>query len=175
MRRGMMGAMRYRPLLIALWVALAPPLAVAVGGGDGLAVTLHVSDPAGLVEDCAATTTVERTLAIAPDAPLADRLDAALRALFAGPTDAERAAGLDDPYAQLFMEPEPLPAYYLGVTVSDGLAVVDFAEPGFSYLNSEACRQAVLKGPIVRTLLAFDGVTEVAFAIEGEVVTEWGA
>lgn len=175
----MMGAMRRRPLSrrplpFALGAALA--LSWSAGaGGDGSGATLHVTDRAGLAADCAATRTVERTLAVAADAPLADRLDAALRALFAGVTDEERAAGLDDAYDQRFMELEPLPAYYLGVMVVDGLAIVDFAEPGFSYLNSEACRQAVLKTPIVRTLLAFPGVTAVAFAIEGVVVTEWGA
>jgi hypothetical protein len=166
-----------RPLLLTALTAVLLSLAAAAsrGGDPSVNATLHFSDSAGIAEDCAATRAVERPLDIEADAPLEERLDVALRTLFAGVSAEERAAGLSDPFAQLFMEPEPLPAYYLGVTVAEGVAVVDFAAPGLSYLNSEACRQAVIKTPIERTLLAFDGIEAVAFAIDGEIVTEWGA
>jgi hypothetical protein len=167
-----------RPLLLKALVAVALlslPWAPARGGDPSANAILHFTDSAGLAEDCAATRAVERSLDIEADAPLEARLDAALRALFAGVSAEERVAGLSDPYDRLFMEPEPLPAYYLGVRVVEGVAVVDFAEPGLSYLNSEACRQAVIKTPIVRTLLAFAEIGRVAFAIGGEIVTEWGA
>ena len=43
------------------------------------------------------------------------------------------------------------------------------------YLNNAACAQAVVKAPIVMTLLAFDEIESVQWEIDGEVVTEWDA
>jgi hypothetical protein len=167
------------PKLITVLVPLALLALLGAGRLEGTApvstVTLHFTDDAGIAEDCSATRGVERLLGTAAAEPLETRLDAALQLLFAGVSDDERSVGLSDPYGLLFMEPEPLPAYYRGVTVSAGVAVVDFAPPGLTYLNSEACRQAVLKMPIVRTLLGFDGVDRVEFSIEGEIVTEFDA
>jgi spore germination protein GerM len=140
-----------------------------------LSVQVHFIDtrnPASQT-DCGVTRAVNRTIPYT----LATA-DASLRQLFSGPTEAERAEGLIstfEPSANSQPATAPLGDYYLGVTIEDGVAVVNFSETALGYLNSPACMQASVKAPISDTLRQFPSVSSVEYAINGEIFTEWDA
>ncbi len=108
---------------------------------------------------CAASAKVNRTIPM--DASLAD---ASLNELLKGPTAKEKAGNLEDLF---HMENElPLAASYIGVTLKDGVATVNFKESGLRYLNSPACMQASIKSSIENTLKQFAPIKTVEYAID---------
>jgi spore germination protein GerM len=117
---------------------------------------------------CAASTKVTRTIAKTQSVA-----DAALKELFKGPTASEKNRGLEDLF---HMENESaLSSSYIGVTVNNGVAVVNFKEAGLRYLSSPACMQASIKSSIENTLKQFSTIKKVEYAINGEIYTEWDA
>jgi hypothetical protein len=102
--------------------------------------------------------------------------DAVLRALFAGPTAGERAAGLADPFTHpLAGAPDaPLAASYRGVEVRGRTAYVSFQGAAMAYLNAAICAQAEVKASIEKTLRA-RGIDDVRYVVDGVEVTEWDA
>lgn len=92
--------------------------------------------------------------------------DAAMKQLFAGPTDAEKAKG---------MEGIPLVGkYYLGVSIKKRVAIVNF-RPGAEehLLNAPLCMQDVRLSMIENTLKQFSAIKSVQYAINGKVIKEW--
>ncbi len=97
-------------------------------------------------------------------------MDAALRQLFAGPADAEKKEG-----ARTTDDLLHLGSLYLGMSVDGTTATVNFRKDALPILNSAAARQMMVKSPIRATLLQFPGITDVQYAIDGRVFTEWDA
>ncbi|HVW67255.1 MAG TPA: GerMN domain-containing protein [Candidatus Peribacteraceae bacterium] len=96
--------------------------------------------------------------------------DAALRALFAGPTADEQKRG-----ALGSADLQALGPLYIGVTVQNGTAVVNFHKDALKILNSAAARQMMVKSPIAETLKQFPTVTSIDYAIDGVIFNEWDA
>jgi hypothetical protein len=102
-------------------------------------------------------------------APTKRTADAALRLLFAGPNVSEQAKGMEGP--------GPLGEYYRGVSIKDGVAVVNFRPGAEKYLHvsGPACGQERVLTPIVKTLKRLSTITSVDFAINGKIIEEWDA
>ena len=112
--------------------------------------------------------------------------DAALRALFAGPTEEEMQQG-----ARTSEDLKQLGEYYLGINIHteypdpfspptsgrmiENVAIVNFRSEALSILNSAAARQFMAKSAIEETLRHFPTITHVLYAIDGEVFYEWDA
>ena len=99
-----------------------------------------------------------------------DPLDDALRQLFAGPTEEERSRG-----ARMSTDLRRLADFYIGVSKEGSAAIVNFRPEALGILNSAAARQFMVKSPIRATLEAFPEITEVRYAIDGEIFEEWDA
>lgn len=101
--------------------------------------------------DCSATyavtRTVPKTLAVA---------DASLKALF----------------SENLTKLQP---HYLGVSISNSIATVNFKPAAMAYLDGPICMQRSFKTPIEKTLLQFPTIKEVNYSIDGQVVREWSA
>jgi spore germination protein GerM len=97
------------------------------------------------------------------------RLDAALRGLIAGPTDAERNAG----YISLFSEQTALAM--LSVEIGpDGVAVVDFADLRVVMNNaSTSSGSQILLAQLEATVFQIEEVTAVEYRIHGSCDTFW--
>lgn len=93
-----------------------------------------------------------------------------LKQLFAGPTPDEKKKG-----ALGSADMQALGSFYLGASVEKGIATVNFKKEALTILNSAAARQMMAKAPIEETLKKLSSVTEVKYAIEGQVFTEWDA
>lgn len=65
--------------------------------------------------------------------------------------------------------------HYNGVTIKNGVAIVDFDQPALGRLNSAACMQAMTKTPIEKTLKEFPTIKSVEYSIDGKIHTEWDA
>jgi hypothetical protein len=102
-----------------------------------------------------------------------------LRLLFQGVTPEEKKAGLTSSFAGLTDSQsnpvEPLLNYYQGVTITDGVATVQFSRPALAYLNAAACLQATVKAPIEDTLLQFPTVKSIQYSIDGKIFDQWDA
>lgn len=113
---------------------------------------------------CGAGEFVERR--IPPTKRLAD---AALRLLFAGPTAEEKAKGMESL--------EKLGAFYIGVSIRRGVAVVNF-RPGAEehlYTGGPICMQEQALTPIEKTLTKLGTIKKVGYAINGKLIEEWDA
>jgi len=98
--------------------------------------------------------------------------------LFEGPNRYEK----DDGLISTFEPPSSLPAniksladYFNGISIVDGVAIVDFKEKALLYLNSTACTQESIKRPIENTLKQFPEIEQVEYSINGEVFRDWDA
>ncbi len=108
--------------------------------------------------------------------------DAALKALFAGPTPKEYSAG-----ARTSADVSSLADDYRGVTIHamyadplggeilQNVAIVDFGEDAFDVLNGAAARQFMAKSAIEATLKEFPTIQHVLYSKDGEVWTMWDA
>lgn len=65
--------------------------------------------------------------------------------------------------------------YYNGVTIKNGVAIVDFDKAALSRLNSAACMQTMTKAPIEKTLKQFPTIKSVEYSIDGKVFDQWDA
>jgi len=97
-------------------------------------------------------------------------MDTALTLLFAGPTKAEKVEG-----ALISDDLQALAPLYLGVWQEGATIVVNFDAEALTVLNSAAARQFMAKEPMRQTLLQFEGIEDVEYAINGEIFTEWDA
>jgi spore germination protein GerM len=95
--------------------------------------------------------------------------DAALRQLFAGPTEAEKAKGMEGIAS--------LGKYYRGVSIRKGVATVNFRPGAEEHLrvNGPLCMQDQVLVQIVNTLKQFGTIKSVEYAINGKVIKEWDA
>ena len=140
---------------------------LALSGGT-MPVTLYFTNRAVLeVSDCSAvlptTRVIPKTSAVA---------DAALRELFGGVTERERAQGLTSSF-DVFER--TLLSSYKGISIAYGVATVKFDAAAMAYLNGAACMQMSVKAPMERTLLQFPSIKKVQYSVDGEIVTEWDA
>ncbi|MDH3500432.1 MAG: GerMN domain-containing protein, partial [Acidimicrobiia bacterium] len=108
------------------------------------------------VEDASFAVPVKR-VAESPNTVAAD----AIKALIAGPTDAEQAAGL---YTAIPTETLPL-----GVTIADGLATVDLSREFEMGGGSTAMLSRLAQ--VVYTLTQFPTVDGVSFKLDGQPIT----
>jgi spore germination protein GerM len=88
--------------------------------------------------------------------------DAALRTLFAGPTDEEKARALY--IGERFAD------YYLGISIDDGVATVNFraGAEGVLHVGGAQCERAGALAPIYRTLSQFQRIRSIEIKIDGE-------
>lgn len=102
-------------------------------------------------------------------APTKQTANAALKLLFAGPMVAEQAKGM--------VGLAPLGDYYRGVSIKDGVAIVNFRPGAEKYLHvsGAACQQEQVLTPIVKTLKRFSTIKSVDFAINGKIIEDWDA
>ncbi|MBU0767180.1 Gmad2 immunoglobulin-like domain-containing protein [Patescibacteria group bacterium] len=109
--------------------------------------------------------------------------DAALRALFTGPTEEEHEQG-----ARTSDDLQKLGEYYRGITIHSefqdpspssspitDVAIVNFQPAALEILNSAAARQFMAKTAIEATLMQFPTIDWVFYAIDGDVFVEWDA
>lgn len=126
-------------------------VSTTTAGGQTLTVKLYLRDEFQYQTDCGAVREVQREI------PRTSRVaDATLRLLFQE-------------------ELKELIPSYRGVSISEGVALVDFASSSLSYLNSAACMQQSFKAPIEETLKQFSTVEEVQYSINGRVFDQWDA
>jgi hypothetical protein len=102
-------------------------------------------------------------------APTKKTADAALKLLFAGPNVSEQAKGM--------VGLAPLGDYYRGVSIKEGVAIVNFRPGAEKYLHvsGAACQQEQVLTPIVKTLKRLSTIKSVDFAINGKIIEEWDA
>jgi spore germination protein GerM len=93
--------------------------------------------------------------------------DAALKLLFAGPTEAEKAKGMKGIAA--------LGKYYRGVSIRKGVAIVNFRPGAEEHLrvNGPLCMQDQVLAQIINTLKQFATIKSVEYAINGKIIKEW--
>jgi hypothetical protein len=132
--------------------------------GRELSVSVYFTNPElpGYRDDCGDGGFVIRKI------PATRRVaDAALKLLFAGPTEEEKAKGLESL--------APLGSFYLGVSIKNGTATVNF-RPGaekYLYVSGGLCDQARALTPIDKTLKQFSSVKSVVYAINGKIIEDW--
>jgi Sporulation and spore germination len=93
--------------------------------------------------------------------------DAALRQLFAGPTEAEKAKGMEGIAS--------LGKFYRGVAIRKGVAIVNFSPGAEEHLrvNGPLCMQDQVLAQIINTLKQFGTIKSVEYAINGKIIKEW--
>lgn len=93
--------------------------------------------------------------------------DAALKQLFAGPTEAEKAKGMEGIAS--------LGKYYRGVSIRKGVAIVNFRPGAEEHLrvNGPLCMQDQVLAQIINTLKQFGTIKSVEYAINGKIIKEW--
>ncbi len=141
---------------IAIAIAAAP--VAAAPATLRLQVYFNNATLAGQTDDCATVFAVARqvptTAAVAT---------AALNQLFAGPTEAERAAGYRSPFSAATA------GLLRGVRVDHGSAYLDLNDPRPLLPGAtSSCGAAELRTQLERTLRQFPTVRRVIFAIDGE-------
>ncbi len=130
-------------------------------------VTMHFTDVIMLEKsDCRATRPVTRKVHATNNL-----VDSTLRLLFQGVSKDEKNQNLGDSFG--FNSSEPLIKYYIGVTIKDGIAIVNFQKGAMVYLDGALCEQESVKAPIEKTLLEFPSIVEVKYAIDGKIVEEF--
>jgi spore germination protein GerM len=113
---------------------------------------------AARADDCATVFAVPRQLP-----KTAGLATAALNQLFAGPTEAERAAGYRSPFSATTA------GLLRGVHVEHGIAYVNLNDPRPLLAGAtSSCGAAELRTQLERTLRQFPTVRRVIFAIDGE-------
>lgn len=93
----------------------------------------------------------------------------ALRLVFAGPTSQEKVKGMGSPTA--------LGQYYRGVSIQEGVAVVNFRSGAQQhlYVSGPVCMTEKALAPLQKTLLQFRTVKSVNYAINGKIIKDWDA
>jgi hypothetical protein len=102
------------------------------------------------------------------DATLEERMAAALRALLAGPTETERAAGLTSWFS------EATAGALLSVSVDDGLATIDFGDFSAVIPNaSTSAGSAMLISELNATMFQFIEVEGFLYRFDGDCDAFW--
>lgn len=102
------------------------------------------------------------------DATLEERMAAALRALLAGPTETERAAGLTSWFS------EATARALLAVSVEEGLATIDFADFSAVIPNaSTSAGSAMLLSELNATMFQFSEVQGFLYRFDGDCGAFW--
>lgn len=163
-------------LLSILLITFGQAAEAQTGGMMKIKLYFPKDDPDANLELVAVERTIRQTKSLA---------DAALRELFKGETADERKKGLTskfkvdsivvgrDECARNKMK--PLGAYFLGVSIKKGVAIVNFRPEAECYLQTTITMQTFTLNPIEATLKQFKTVKEVQFALNGKVITEWDA
>src|SRR5215213_1915468 len=133
-------------------------------------------DPNAEIELVAVERTVKRTNRVA---------DTAVRELLKGVDESERKMGLTSVYAVKDIitgreecardKMKPLGAYFLGVSIKKGTAIVNFRPEAECYLQSAITMMNFVMDPIDATLKQFKSIKKVEYALDGKVITEWDA
>lgn len=158
-----------------LLVVASTAVLAGCGGDDGTKTTgstQTATAPATTTAPASTARTVaayfvagEKVAPVARDAAKGTAVGrAAIEALLAGPTSAERAAGLTSAI--------PAGTKLLGLTIRDGLATVDFDAAFQSGGGSLSMNERVAQ--VVHTLTRFPTVQKVAFRIDGKPVAAIG-
>lgn len=173
-RRAAMGA-----VLALLW--LFPCAALA---GKGITVSVFFMREAGagaLAEAVAVLRTIPGTKSV---------LKNALIALFKGPTEEERRAGLSAAFSPESVADyntecqrkrdektlKSLGRYFIGATIDrDGTAVIDFQPDAMCYLENTPGNSYLVMESIERTAKQFPSVKDVQYSIRGKRITGWDA
>lgn len=160
--------MNYRSTAIGLSVALCALLAAGClpTPPEGQSVQLHFYS-----EDDLRNASFDHPVVATREISASDdAMDAALRLLFAGPTEEEEGRG-----ARTSGDLTRLGPLYLGMWTDGAVVIVNFRREALEILNSAAARQLMAKEPIRRTLLQFPAIEDVQYAIDGEIFEEWDA
>ncbi|HEY8561001.1 MAG TPA: GerMN domain-containing protein [Pyrinomonadaceae bacterium] len=159
-----------------LAVGLVPPTQAQTGATMKIRLYFPKADPDADNELIAVERTIRRTNRAA---------DAAVRELLKGVNETERQKGLASAYAVDSIvtgrtecareKMKPLAAYFLGVSIKKGTAIVNFRAEAECYLQSAAFQMARVMNPIDATLKQFPSVKRVEYALDGKIITEWDA
>ena len=155
-----------RPVSAASWIVwlMAGVLALAGRPGDVAAATTELrvyfnnAQRAGTEADCAIVFALPRQV------PKTEGVAAAaLRQLFAGPTDGERAAGYRSPFSAATA------GLLTRIHIEHGTAYVDLHDPRAHLAGvTSSCGAAEFGAQVERTLRQFPTVRRVILAIDGE-------
>jgi len=138
--------------------------AAPLGPAADMEIKVFFSNPKlpAFDNDCGAGEFVTRKI---PSTPAV--ADAALKQLFAGPTEAEKSKGMEGIAS--------LGKYYRGVSIRKGVAIVNFRPGAEEHLrvNGPLCMQDQVLAQIINTLKQFATIKSVEYAINGKIIKEW--
>lgn len=133
-------------------------------------------DTNGEIEFVAVEREVKKTSAVA---------DIAIRELLKGVNEAEKKLNLISTYEVKDIvngreecasdKTKPLAAYFIGVKIKKGIAIVNFRSGGACYLDTAITAADYVMKPIEATLKQFPSIKGINYAINGKVITEWDA
>lgn len=133
-------------------------------------------DPDANINLVAVERTVKRTNRVA---------ETVVRELLKGVNENERKMGLTSAYAVENLitgrdecareKMKPLAAYFLGVSIKRGTAIVNFRPAAECYLQSTVTMMNFVMDPIDATLKQFPTIKRVEYALDGKIITEWDA
>ena len=153
-------------LILSLLLLLSFAFAAQAQAKKTVEIKLYFSNPKlpAYETDCGAGTFVTRAVS-----PTKQTANAALKLLFAGPTDEEKVKGMEGLSS--------LGDYYIGVTIKNRKAIVNFRTGAEKYLHVSGplCMQEAVLTPIEKTLKQFSSVKGVDYAIDGKIIEEWDA
>ncbi|XKT74974.1 MAG: GerMN domain-containing protein [Patescibacteria group bacterium UBA2103] len=64
---------------------------------------------------------------------------------------------------------------YEKLEIEEGRAVLYFRKPALTYLNAPAFEQLLIKESIEKTMLQFESINSIEYAIDGEIFDMWDA
>jgi spore germination protein GerM len=153
-----------------------PAQAQETGGTMKIKLYFPKDDPEANLSLVAVERTVKRTRRVA---------ETTVRELLKGVSESERKMGLTSAYAVENLvtgreecareKMKPLAAYFLGVSIKRGTAIVNFRPEAECYLQSTVTMMSFVMEPIDATLKQFSSIKEVQYALDGKVITEWDA
>lgn len=103
-------------------------------------------------------------------------LDFAIKSLLVGLQLKANHPELSDPMQQSTKGESiaPLVSFYQGLQVSrEGIVVLQFSEASLAYLNQAACAADAVRSSLSRTAQQFEGISGVAFVIDGKPFNAW--
>ena len=172
----MKNCLLFAALVFVIFLAGICPASAQTGATMKIKIYLPKDDPNAEIELVAIERTVKRTSRTA---------DAAVRELLKGAGESERKMGLTSVYEVKDLitgrdecaphKMKPLAAYFIGVTIKRGTAIVNFRPEAECYLQSTITMMSFVMNPIDATLKQFKSVKNVEYALNGQVITEWDA
>lgn len=111
--------------------------------------------------------------------------DTAIRELLKGVNNVEKKKGLMSTYEVKDIvtgreectdgKMKPLAAYFIGIRIKKGIAIVNFRPEAGCYLDTAITAADFVMKPIEETLKQFPSIKRVEYAINGKVITDWDA